>query len=131
MGIENKSNDEVRLFAEEFHQRNASVEFSVIAENGKVIFQTRSADSLNLGSASGEPQAVFFGARPIANSFQTTEPLSNDMTIYMASALSGGVAHNEFLQRTVFVLLILFTIGALSAGVFAYRIAKPMQESVH
>jgi len=125
-GIENKSNDEIILFAEEFHQRNASVEFSIIAENGEIIFQTRYADSLNLGSMNGE-QPVFFGTRQITNNFQSIEPLSNGMTIYMASALSESVAHNEFIQRTIAVLLVLFVIGAFTASVFAYRIAKPIK----
>ncbi|MDR0437002.1 MAG: HAMP domain-containing histidine kinase [Bacteroidales bacterium] len=126
-GIENKSDDEVRLFAEEFHQRNASVEFSIVAENGEVIFQTRNAAALNIGSVGGEQQSVFFGVRPIDDNFQSNEPLSNGMTVYMASTLYDGVAHNEFVQRTVIVLLILLAIGALSASVFAHRIARPIR----
>ena len=126
-GIENKSDDEIRLFAEEFHQRNASVEFSIVSENGEVIFQTRNAAALNIGSVGGEQQSVFFGVRPIDDSFQSNEPLPNGMTVYMASTLSEGVAHNEFVQRTVIVLLILLAIGALSASVFAHRIARPIR----
>jgi len=121
-GIENKSNDEVRIFAEDFHQRNTSVEFSIIDENGEIIFQTRNV-------IDGQ-QSVFFGVRPIDDNFQSIEPLSNGMTIYMASALSDGVVYNEFLQRTIGVLLVLFAIGALSAGLFAYRIAKPIKNIV-
>jgi two-component system sensor histidine kinase VanS len=126
-GIENKSDDEVRLFAEDFHQRNASVEFSIVAENGDIIFQTRNAAALNIGSVGGEQQSVFFGVRPIDDNFQSNEPLSNGMTVYMASTLSDGVAHNEFVQRTIIVLLILLVIGALSASVFAHRIARPIR----
>ena len=126
-GIENKSDDEIRLFAENFHQRNASVEFSIVSENGEVIFQTRNAAALNIGSVGGEQQSVFFGVRPIDDNFQSNEPLSNGMTVYMASTLSEGVAHNEFVQRTIIVLLILLAIGALSASVFAHRIARPIK----
>ena len=126
-GIENKSDDEIRLFAEDFHQRNASVEFSIVSENGEVIFQTRNATAINVGSVSGEQQSVFFGVRPIDDNFQSNEPLSNGMTVYMASTLSDGVAHNEFVQRTIIVLLILLVIGALSASVFAHRIARPIR----
>jgi two-component system sensor histidine kinase VanS len=50
------------------------------------------------------------------------------MTIYMASALYSGVAHNDFLQRTIVVLMVLLAIGALSAGLFAHRIAKPIKK---
>ena len=128
MGIENKSNDEVRLFAEEFHQRNASVEFSIISEGGEVIFQTSNAASLSFASPNDGTQTVFFGSRPIDSNFQSAEPLSNGMTIYMASALYSGVAHNDFLQRTIVVLMVLLAIGALSAGVFAHRIAKPIKK---
>jgi len=128
MGIENKSNDEVRLFAEEFHQRNASVEFSIISEGGKAIFQTPNSASLSSASPNDGTQTVFFGSRPIDSSFQSTEPLSNGMTIYMASATHGGVAHNDFLQRTIVVLTVLLVIGALSAGLFAHRIAKPIKK---
>lgn len=126
LGIEDKSNDEVRNYAEEFHQRNTSVEFSIIAENGDILFQTPNAASLNHANASGESQTVFFGVRPI-DSFHTIEPLPNGMIIYMAGTSSGGVVYREFLQRTIIVLLVLFTIGTLSAGVFAYRIANPIK----
>lgn len=127
VGIENKSDDEVIIFAEDFHQRNTSVEFIIISENGEMIFQTPNAATLNIENADGDSQAVFFGVRPIDSSFQTIEPLSNGMTIYMASVSSENVVYNEFLQRTIIVLLVLFVIGASSAGLFAYRIAKPIK----
>ena len=130
-GVENKTTDEIKIFAEEFHQRNASVEFSIIAENGEIVFQTRNAASLNFGSAGDGQQAVFFGVRPIDNNVQSTEPLSNGMTIYMANVSSEGVVYNEFLQRTITVLLVLFAIGAFTAGIFAYRIAKPIKNIAH
>ena len=130
-GIEHKSTDEVRIFAEDFHQRNASVEFSIIAENGEIIFQTGNAASFNFGSVGEGQQPVFFGARPIDHNYQSIEPLANGMTVYMASALSDGAAYNEFLQRTITVLLVLFILGAFLAGVFAYRIAKPIKNIAH
>jgi len=122
-GIENKSNDEVRIFAEDFHQRNTSVEFSIVAENGEIIFQTR--------NITDGQQSVFFGVRPIGDNFQSIEPLSNGMTVYMASVLSDGVIYNEFLQRTIIVLIVLFIIGAFTAAIFAHRIAKPIKNIAH
>jgi two-component system sensor histidine kinase VanS len=119
LGIEGKSNDEIKLFAEEFHQRNASVEFGIISENGEIIYQT-----MNAGD---EPQNVFFGVRPINNNFQTIEPLPDGMTVYMSSVSSGGVVYNEFLRRTIIVLFLLLIIGAAGAGLFAYRITKPIK----
>jgi len=130
-GLEEKSNDEIIIFAEEFHQRNASVEFSIIAENGETLYYTPNTASLNLARAGDEMQNVFFGGMPVDNRFQTIELLPNGMIIYMASASSVGVVHSEFLQRTIIVLSVLFVIGALGASLFAYRITKPIKIIAH
>ena len=127
LGLEEKSNDEIIIFAEEFHQRNASVEFSIITENGEILYHTANAASLNLVRSDDNMQNVFFDGMPIGNSFQKIEPLPNGMLIYMASASSGGGVHSDFLQRTIAVLLVLFVTGAFSAGLFAYRITKPIK----
>jgi len=129
--LNEKSNDEIVRFAEEFHQRNASVEFSIRTENGEVIYQTSNAASQNVMYFREETQNVFFTERQISNDFYTAQPLSNGMIIYMSSTASdnlfGGVVYNEFFQRTIIVLFVLLIIGASSAGLFAYRITKPIK----
>jgi two-component system sensor histidine kinase VanS len=125
--LNEKSNDEIVNFAEEFHQRNASVEFSIVSETGEIIYQTPNATSQSVMYFREETHNIFFTERHVQNEFYTTQPLSNGMTIYMSSMSSGGVVYNEFLQRMIIVLFILLVIGAGSAGLFAYRITKPIK----
>jgi two-component system sensor histidine kinase VanS len=129
--INEKSNDEIIGYAEEFHQRNDSVEFSIVSENGELIYQTPNAASQSVMYFREETQNIFFTERHIDNEFYTAQPLSNGMMIYMSHVSSSGVIYNEFLHRTIIVLLVLLVIGASSAGLFAYRITKPIKNIAH
>lgn len=125
--LQEKTDDEIVLFAEEFHQKNASVEFSIYSTNGELIFKTANAHAINPDNTQTQSKDNVFWGNPSNNNFQTIEPLSNGMTIYMGSVSSGGTVYSEFIKKTTFVLFALFVIGSLSAGLFAYRITKPIK----
>ena len=61
VGLEKKSHDEIVIFAEEFHQKNTSVEFSIKTENGDTIYQTSNAIMLNPEDIDGNQKIPSIG----------------------------------------------------------------------
>ena len=126
--LEGKTDEGIITAAEGFHQKNASAEFSIQRANGEILFRTPNAlvppvDSFHIRPSDGN----LTWKAPSDGNFQMTEPLPNGTTIHMSSVSPGTAVYNEFIVRTVIVLLVLFFIGAICAAWFAHRITKPIK----
>jgi len=133
--LSGKQEDEIVQIAENFHQKNSSFEFILKTMDGKILYKTDNADVIYTdGSIHGIQgvmpvipiQNIGWGERGSRVS-QITEPLPNGVSIIMAGTSNGQTVYNDFIIRTIIVLLILFVIGALCAAWFAYRFTKPIK----
>ena len=123
-----KSDEEVISLSEEFHARNAAFEFYVQNEDGEIIYKTSGAIILDTDNDLDKSNNdVYFYGKEKDDKFQMSMPLPSGKSVYMSAKSSGGTVYQEFIQKTIMVLLSLFIIGGLAASAFAYRITRPIK----
>jgi two-component system sensor histidine kinase VanS len=123
-----KSDEEVISLSEDFHAKNAAFEFYVQNEDGEIIYKTPGAIILGTENEIDKlNDDVYFYGKEKADNFQMSMPLPSGISVYMSAKSSGGTVYQEFVQKTIIVLLSLFVIGGLAASAFAYRITRPIK----
>jgi len=129
------SEDEIYMTAEIFHQKNESVEFGVQTAEGRIVYITENAGVLNVDANQDiiPVKTIKWNMKdfqPGVNTgavFHMTEPLPNGASIHMSRVSYSEAVYNDFVLRTVIVIIMLFLIGTLCAALFAYRFTKPIR----
>jgi two-component system sensor histidine kinase VanS len=138
--LREKTDEEVVAFAEEFHDRNSSFDFTFITEDGEVLYQTDNFEiqsrnnTLSGNNMRLSDNMLTGGNYLISLGSQNTDRMifltgnENGLRLYVASAFSGTSVHREMLQRTAWMFALILLISTLAALLFARRIAVPIQK---
>lgn len=138
--VNGKGEAEIVRIAQEFHERNASFEFSVASADGEVLFKTdgfvmppndaQLPEIDRLLIRGGPLQTGKFHLSPSSPSekFQFVTLLSGNVKIYVSGTVSGASIYQQFVEKTLAAFFILLLASVAAAVLFAHRIAKPIRK---
>lgn len=134
--FEGNTREEMIISAVEFHEKNTSIEFYILAENGNPIYITPGAmvPESNLPvRVKGDPDAKDdLNLQMLSeDKLQMSIRLPNGSTVFMMGESFLSSIYKEFVAKTIAVLVCLFVAGAICAAAFAWRITKPIKRLAH
>jgi two-component system sensor histidine kinase VanS len=126
--LSGKSDNEKIKIAEEFHEKNASFEFCIETNKGRILYKTEKFIFMQTPNIAGQGRFLFSEELPQNKQYhQYSVNITNDVILYMSSTVSGTGIYDEAIYKTVSALLLLFIASMIVAALFARKIAKPIK----
>jgi two-component system sensor histidine kinase VanS len=127
--LQGKSDSERVKIAEKFHDKNSSFEFSIISNDGHVLYKTKNFVNILPAPGTLAPGRVLFRVNTLSNKhLQYGLHVSDDINIYMRGTMNEKGIYNKAIYKTAMALLILLVASVLGAAIFARSIAKPVKK---
>lgn len=134
-----KSEEDIIEIARQFHNKNASFEFSVLSVEGKVLYRTDGFVMPPEGAELPNINRLVLGGEPLqSGKFQLSSPklsekvqfvslLSGDVKLLVSGTISGANIYRAFIEQTYIALLLLLLASIGAAALFAHGISKPIR----
>ncbi|GHO89453.1 sensor histidine kinase [Dictyobacter formicarum] len=113
--IEGKSTYEIKEIARDFHEKNASFEFSVQTNKGEIIYETSAFSSASMVNGTSD------------KFFNFVVPLPHNMILYMANPSSSFALYTGLFTKAAIALFILLIVSIIATAIFASRIVNPIK----
>lgn len=123
--MDGASSDAVRDIAESFHEKNTSLDFSIRAEDGSIVYSTPGL-SLHAQPRPAGGSGTSGSSSSIGNS-QIVMPAPKGMSLYIAGAPTGISAYNDFVRKTAIAVALLLLASTAGAALFARQITRPIR----
>ena len=124
--LDGKDLAQIAEIAEAFHEQNTSFAFYIQTNNGEILYQTSTLESTpNDKTPLVQERLPAEGMQPV--SFAAI-PLTDDITLFVATTSSGNSVYMEFIRKAVIALGILIVTSIIGAVFFARSITNPIKK---
>lgn len=123
------SAEQIKRIAESFHEKNASFEFGIQAQDGTLIYSTPGL-SLEAQPVGPGNNIIMEKSNIMVNGgkFQVSMLTHNGITLLVSGNSPGLSGYGDFIRRTAIALALLLIASAAGAAMFARQITKPIKK---
>lgn len=139
--LRGRTDDEIKQFAQKFHEANRSFDFRFQSTDGKILYQTEgfemppdfpmdpplSGKSITRHiNMDGAPLVLGASHRALDRTiFLTSE--ESGLKLYVSAQIENASVYGEILEKAVWAFGLVFMASLLAALIFAFKIAKPIR----